>query len=661
MLHARWLLLHGQGYFKRAVSAASTMGAQQCFNLIDAPWIPVLWSNGTAERVGIKRALTQAHEIRQLASCNPMDNVGLLRFLLAVLYWCKGNPPDGNTGIARDPFPSEWFDKLEQYRHCFNLLGDGRRFYQVHGSGRHKSLSANYLMHEIPTGTNAWHFRHSTDRFEGLCPACCAMGLVRLPVFATSGGRGKPPGINRKPPLYVFHVGPSLAATLRLSWRKVENLGQAAWEDPEVRLPQAGDVSILTGLTWLPRRVWLDDPAEPEAPCIACGTKTRLIRCCVFEGIGSKRSNTTSNWRDPHVLYEYRGQIPTALYADDALAAPDKASRQWAKILAELLPNVDSCAIAACVVAFATVQNDKYLEAKEWYIRIPHRRLDENCRDVLKQWFKHNPRLPGQLRPSNNKTPLEIKAALSAMRQQVDSAVCARVSQLLCGGAKAWKDARAQYEPMLRSIASSVAPGVTTAALQRRRTLVRAAASDLRLSRGVRNSESKLGSRPMTATLQYIQRLQDLKPGVLGLLRLHAAQRLDTSVDGFDLFTGLWWPLRQANQGAPRREVAWMIAKLYAYHPIAHSPGHTLAHQLGACCRHNPSRERFQRRFDELLVMPLAGMERPLQWALDAIASARDLNLNKLDWVKLTDDLSIWHREEVRLEWARQFLESAKQ
>jgi hypothetical protein len=45
------------------------------------------------------------------------------------------------------------------------------------------------------------------------------MGLLRLPVFATSGGRGKPPGINAKPPIYVIPLGLSLAETLRLSWK----------------------------------------------------------------------------------------------------------------------------------------------------------------------------------------------------------------------------------------------------------------------------------------------------------------------------------------------------------------------------------------------------------------------------------------------------------
>ncbi len=189
------------------------------YNLLKENWIPVLWKDGNTNRVGVIEALTQAGRIRQIAASNPMDRLAILRFLLALLYWCKGNPPgDEDSGSS---FPSDWFKKLDANRDCFNLLGDGKRFYQCNCmSGKEAKLPANYLMQEVPTGTNSWHFRHSTDKSDGLCPACAAMGLLRLPLFATSGGRGKPPGVNQKPPIYVVPLGGSLAETLRLSWRE---------------------------------------------------------------------------------------------------------------------------------------------------------------------------------------------------------------------------------------------------------------------------------------------------------------------------------------------------------------------------------------------------------------------------------------------------------
>jgi CRISPR type I-E-associated protein CasA/Cse1 len=180
------------------------------YNLLEESWIPVLYNNGDSRCVSIRDALADAGRIRQIAASNPMDRVAILRFLLALLYWCKGNPPDDKDSISS--FPSDWFKKLDDNKDCFNLLGDGKRFYQHPASGTEAKLSANYLMQEVPTGTNSWHFRHSTDMKDGLCAACCAMGLLRLPVFATSGGRGKPPGVNQKPPRRCAFPGESYRA-----------------------------------------------------------------------------------------------------------------------------------------------------------------------------------------------------------------------------------------------------------------------------------------------------------------------------------------------------------------------------------------------------------------------------------------------------------------
>jgi CRISPR type I-E-associated protein CasB/Cse2 len=157
----------------------------------------------------------------------------------------------------------------------------------------------------------------------------------------------------------------------------------------------------------------------------------------------------------------------------------------------------------------------------------------------------------------------------------------------------------------------------------------------------------------VNATEQYIKVLQELKPGDLGLLRTHSGQGLDESVNGFDLFAGLWWPLRQKNQFAPRRKVAWLIAKLYAFCPIEQSTGDTFARQLRRCQPVEKEKpQRFQNKFDELLLSPLDSIEPLLQWALGEVASHH----LRLDWVKMTDDLSYWEHESKRLEWARDYL-----
>jgi CRISPR type I-E-associated protein CasB/Cse2 len=161
----------------------------------------------------------------------------------------------------------------------------------------------------------------------------------------------------------------------------------------------------------------------------------------------------------------------------------------------------------------------------------------------------------------------------------------------------------------------------------------------------------------MNSTKEYIRKLVSLEPGALGLLRFHVGLGLDESVDGFDLFTGLWWPFR-AKSGHPPRRAAWLIAKLYAYRPIEHSEGETLASQLGRLrppenLEEGRRRCKFDGRFDTMLSLPLDRIEPALCWAVNLIAS-KDL---KLDWVQLTDDLSLWERESKRLKWAKEFLD----
>ncbi len=233
------------------------------FNLLDEEWIPVLYHDGRYARVGIWSALEDASRIRQIVASNPMDRVAILRFLLALLYWCRGNPPPGLGATPGATFPDDWFAKTHENRDCFNLFGDRERFYQSRSAQR--SRAATDLLQEIPTGNNFWHFRHSTDGSDGLCPACCTMGLLRLPLFSVSGLPDLKSGINGVPPVYVVPWGKSLLATLRANWATHQDLGEPAWVNPDIRPVPGQPVPLLTGLTLLSRRVWLPQPFGPGA------------------------------------------------------------------------------------------------------------------------------------------------------------------------------------------------------------------------------------------------------------------------------------------------------------------------------------------------------------------------------------------------------------
>lgn len=159
------------------------------------------------------------------------------------------------------------------------------------------------------------------------------------------------------------------------------------------------------------------------------------------------------------------------------------------------------------------------------------------------------------------------------------------------------------------------------------------------------------------STPDYITRLQDLKEGERSRLRSLAGRGLNARLDGFDLFTGLWWPLRARNQAA-RRETSWLVAKLFGAFgsAVPHvrpgtGPGPMLPAVLGVCePRHEHNGPRFRTRFDALLCSPLPAIEPHLRWALGEVARAaqgrvpHDRGVGGIDWAVLLDDLSLWDR-----------------
>jgi len=174
----------------------------------------------------------------------------------------------------------------------------------------------------------------------------------------------------------------------------------------------------------------------------------------------------------------------------------------------------------------------------------------------------------------------------------------------------------------------------------------------------------------MRQTEAFILRLESLQAGERSRLRRLAGQPLDETVPGFDLFTGLWWPLRQSSASAPRRETSWLVAKLFGAFPLPHVGEAGLPAVLSACEPPDEfGRKRFHDRFDALLQTPLSRLEPHLRWALSVAVDAVEAGSAKgINWVQLLDDLSIWDRGEehrrnrdVRDIWAEDYLNAAYQ
>lgn len=434
------------------------------FNLLDERWIPILWQNGVPDRLGILETLREAPSIREIAASNPIDRVALLRFFLALTYWCQGNPSEGASRSRQKWFPKRSWDVLTQHKSTFNLFGRGPRFYQSRLENADNS-SPNRLIHEIPSGTNANHFRHANDERDGLCPACCALGLLRLPAFATQGGKGFSPGINAKPPVYALPMGDSLATTILLSWQEPEvELGKPAWLDPDLRLPSGKPVPLLTGLTWLPWRVWLDDPAEPRAACIACGRVELLVRGARFKGRGARPK---VNWRDPHALEA--GQ--ELLQAANPLRARRKAARSWFDVLSGLIERFQqSPAPRWHVVGFATA-GMKFVDVTDLVVEVSGNLSADSLAAFAKKLrgWRRSARVES-LANQALKSRTARAALAAAIAPELESGFAAAAFSRLSGSQDTLRSSLDQ-RAILQAVAPAFVPGWTVEAVRGQRRI----------------------------------------------------------------------------------------------------------------------------------------------------------------------------------------------
>jgi CRISPR type I-E-associated protein CasA/Cse1 len=439
------------------------------YNLLVEDWIPVLWTNGKFSRVGIREALTQAGHIRQIAASNPMDRVAILRFLLALLYWCKGNPPDEGDAFPKNSFPADWFLKLDTDRDYFNLLGDGKRFYQDRCADRKRASTD--LIQEIPTGNNFWHFWHSTDKIDGLCPACCTMGLLRLPLFSVSGLPDLMAGINGIPPVYVLRWGGSLLDAICANWVKHMQLGDPAWLRPAIQRTQEEETQLLTGLTLPSRRVWLHGPSGPPGTCGCCGGKeTFLIQTCEFQTAGKQENDL---WNDPHVVY--LDKIPRkSLRASDLTAARKfRMDRPWPNLLSRItqtgkLESGDK-STSILIVGFAT---DKAKNVDVWERTIdlpPLESIQANAIPFLQHWHNEGGRLENET-ANIVRSGVMGTATIATIRPHIENTVSAKAQELVYG-TYGWEQAAGEYRTMAHAIAKLLSPGFTTAALKRRQKI----------------------------------------------------------------------------------------------------------------------------------------------------------------------------------------------
>jgi hypothetical protein len=433
------------------------------YNLLDEKWVSVIYRTGKPDDISLLELLRDADKL-QLAYSNPMDRFAVFRFILALGYWCFANT--GTAPIPGKPLSGEWIGWLEENRQYFELFGEGQRFYQ--GAPTPRIRPSTDLIHELPTANNLNHFNHVTDYVDGLCQPCCIKGLLRLPVFTTIGGSGIGAGINNTPPFYAAWLDDSLAAMLCRNWEPREKLGTPAWLG-SYPLNDGIELGLLTGMTFLPRKVHLHDPVPGKKACCLCGAKPgALVYSCSIEPEpvpnGIKRE-------DPHAVITYDAKNDKrSLASRIKVMSNDKytfADRDWYSPLLHYFQ--DNGAVRNGKLWLVGFASDKAKRVDIWDKTIdfpggeyPQETLTQlENRQYSLNTFRKKPRR-GDYRKSVGVTQI------ADLIPHIESGIAAHAGEMVGSRSYGVSNADAEYSAVMPAIAQSLEPEPTVSARLKR-------------------------------------------------------------------------------------------------------------------------------------------------------------------------------------------------
>jgi hypothetical protein len=153
------------------------------------------------------------------------------------------------------------------------------------------------------------------------------------------------------------------------------------------------------------------------------------------------------------------------------------------------------------------------------------------------------------------------------------------------------------------------------------------------------------------AAARFVTSLRRLDRSKLLTLRQAAGKPLGAGLASFDIFNGLWRPLRRKRRVG--RGPCWLVATLFPWNSKSGGAG-----SLGAAMRAFAARranfDQAKRRFSLLLASsgPTADLR-----LLETVRLLAEEDL-PLDWVRLLRDLSEWYApgRPVQRTWANDFL-----
>lgn len=285
------------------------------FNVLDAPWIPVVRVDGSRELLGIRDTLRCASELMEISAVSPLEEFSVYRFL-SVFLMDALRPEDRDNIeelLEEGAFDMEqieaYISACESEGVSFDLFDEKRPFLQsayVPEWDKEPKPVSN-LDCFLPSGNNHLHFEHGCVEDRTVPTDKAARLLLTIQQFCTAGAQGYPSGVNASPPYFGVVKGINLFETLVYALLPIQSIEipfddpAVIWRSEEAVVPKrsVGQTSWLRGMLFPARRICLIPPAE--------GEKVTQIYLSQGENFVNKEI-----WTDPFVSYRTldTGRVP---------------------------------------------------------------------------------------------------------------------------------------------------------------------------------------------------------------------------------------------------------------------------------------------------------------------------------------------------------------
>jgi len=286
------------------------------FNLIDEPWIPVRYPDGSRDELGIRDTLLRAKDIAAIEDPSPLVVAALHRFLLAVLYRALEGPTDIDQAktLFKAGIPGEKvIEYLEKWRPRFWLFDEQYPFGQNPHVPKDEIEPWTKLTAEHNATSNKVLFDHIDTNNPGPRESKdCARWLLTTMSFSVSGGRGyyPSPSVNA---MMCIPLGSNLHETLCHSLvpqnRELMRGDSALWEREPPLLPLRVQKQAASGYadlyTWPSRMILLDQNHSGEV---------EFMRFVAGQGFDNTAGSTDP--MQPYRIDKTKGRLPAQFRVD---------------------------------------------------------------------------------------------------------------------------------------------------------------------------------------------------------------------------------------------------------------------------------------------------------------------------------------------------------